>query len=227
MSEAEALTVGALELGESDSRFTVEDPAAGRVTLRLPIAGRHNVLNALAVYAAARRDGLSPAEIATAFAEFEGVRRRLDELGSAGGIAVVDDFAHHPTAVGMSLGGLRQHYPGRRVVALFEPRSLTAGRSFFFEPYLEAFRQADLVIFAPVFYRERLGEEDSLDVEGLRRGLAKSGVASFAEESNDAVLERCLAEARPGDVVVTMSSGSFEGMPHRVLAALRATAAHG
>ena len=226
----------ALTLGESSSTFEIADAAlvpgssvpgsSGHVRLELPIPGRHNVLNALAVYAAARRDGLTPAQIAAAFAAFAGVRRRLDELGTAGGITVIDDFAHHPTAVAMSLGGLRQRYPGRRLVALFEPRSLTAGRSFFFEPYLEAFRQADLVLFAPIFYRERLGEKDSLDIEGLRQGLAASGITSFAEASNDAVLSRCLAETRPGDVVVTMSSGSFDGMPHRVLAALRQAAAH-
>jgi UDP-N-acetylmuramate: L-alanyl-gamma-D-glutamyl-meso-diaminopimelate ligase len=219
--EENAIRPVGLELGESGSRFAVADEEAGLVRLELPIPGRHNVLNALAVYAAARRDGLAPAEIAAAFAEFAGVRRRLDLLGESGGIAVVDDFAHHPTAVGMSLGGLRQRHPGSRIVALFEPRSLTAGRSFFFEPYLEAFRQADLVIFAPVFYRERLGEEQALDVGGLRRGLEEGGVACFAEASNEAVLARALAEARPGDVVVTMSSGSFDGMPHRVLAALR------
>lgn len=212
-----------LELGEGSSRFTIEDPEAGPVELALPIPGRHNVLNALAVYVAARRDGLSPAQVAAAFAEFAGVRRRLDELGTARGVTVIDDFAHHPTAVAMSLGGLRQRYPGRRLVALFEPRSLTAGRSFFFQPYLEAFGQADRVFFAPVFYRERLGEEQALDVDGLRQGLAAAGVTAYAEESNDALLAHCLEELQPGDVVVTMSSGSFEGMPHRILAALEGT----
>lgn len=223
--EENALRPLELELGETSSTFMVLDGAGETARLALPIPGRHNVLNALAVYAAARRDGLAPAEIATALAEFEGVKRRLDELGTARGVTVVDDFAHHPTAVAMSLGGLSQRYPGRRLVVLFEPRSLTAGRSFFFEPYLEALALAGHVIFAPVFYRERLGEEDSLDVEGLRRRLAELGVTSHAEASNDGVLGRCLAEARPGDVVVTMSSGSFEGMPHRVLAALRKAAA--
>ncbi len=211
-----------LELGEGTSTFLVEDEEAGKVELKLLTPGRHNILNALAVYVAARRDGLAAGDVAAALAEFAGVRRRLDELGQARGITVVDDFAHHPTAVDMSLGGLRQHYQGRRIIALFEPRSLTAGRSFFFASYLEAFRQADLVIFAPLFYRERLGDEDRLDIEGLRRGLAESQIPSFAETSNEAVLERCLAEARPGDVVVTMSSGSFDGMPHRILARLRA-----
>lgn len=215
------ITPAELELGEAHSSFVVDDPEHGPCRLTMPIAGRHNVLNALAVYVAARHDGLTPTEIATAFAEFAGVRRRLDELGSSGGITVVDDFAHHPTAVAMSLGGLRQRHPGGRLLTLFEPRSLTAGRSFFFAPYLDAFRLADVVIFAPIFYRERLGDDERLDIEGLRRGLAESGIASFAEESNDAVLARVLAEARPGDVIVTMSSGSFDGMPHRVLAALR------
>ena len=193
---------------------------------RVPLAGRHNAQNAIAAIAVAAHHGASACGLADALASFKGVRRRMEIFHEAEGITFIDDFAHHPTAVAMSLGGLRQRYPGRRLVALFEPRSLTAGRSFFFEPYLEAFRQADLVLFAPIFYRERLGEKDSLDIEGLRQGLAASGITSFAEASNDAVLSRCLAETRPGDVVVTMSSGSFDGMPHRVLAALRQAAAH-
>jgi UDP-N-acetylmuramate: L-alanyl-gamma-D-glutamyl-meso-diaminopimelate ligase len=141
---------------------------------------------------------------------------------AACGVTVVDDFAHHPTAVGKTIEALRQRYPGRRLVVLFEPRSLTAGRSFFFAPYLEAFALADRVHFAPVFHAQRLADEDRLDLAGLAAGLAKRGVAATPGETIDAVAAAALSEAEPGDVLVTMSSGAFGGLPARLLAGLAA-----
>jgi UDP-N-acetylmuramate: L-alanyl-gamma-D-glutamyl-meso-diaminopimelate ligase len=211
-----------LELLPEGSRFRVTAPGLAPTQVELAIPGEHNVLNALAVFVAVAADHVDPAVIAQALARFAGVRRRLDELGTARDITVVDDFAHHPTAVDKSLGGLRQRFPGRRLIALFEPRSLTAGRAFFFEPYLEAFAGADVVIFAPIFHSGRLKEEEKLDIAALVSGLEARGRVAFAATTHQEILERTLEVARPGDVVVTMSSGSFEGLPHRVLEALRA-----
>ena len=132
--------------------------------------------------------------------------------------SVVDDFAHHPTAVEKTLAALARRYPGRRRIALYEPRSLTAGRRMFQEAYLEAFRLADRVLFAPVFHRGRLEAEEVLDLPAL---AAELGHGSCCCASNDEVLARAVADSAPGDVIVTMSSGSFDGMPRRVLAALR------
>ena len=112
--------------------FTLVDRSGESTTaidLTLPMWGDYNVGNALAVWTVARRDGLAADAIRGALASFQGVKRRQEEVGGGGGVLVVDDFAHHPTAVGKTLDGLRQHYPGRRLVAPFEPRSLTAGRS--------------------------------------------------------------------------------------------------
>ncbi len=190
------------------------------VEVHLRVPGEHNVLNSLAVWAAARADGLPGAAVAAALGEFRGVKRRLEEIGEAKGVVIVDDFAHHPTAVDKSLGGLRQRHPDRRLLALFEPRSLTAGRSFHFEAYLEALSRADAVFFAPLFHHGRLGEEERLDFGELSRQLAARGVEARTCESVDQVLERALAWLAPGDVAVTMSSGSFEGMPRRLLEAL-------
>ncbi|HSL85178.1 MAG TPA: Mur ligase family protein, partial [Thermoanaerobaculia bacterium] len=148
---------GEVELGPEGSRLVVRDRvgvATGepeRSELRLGVPGRHNVSNALAVWTAARHRGLPAQAVAGALAHFGGVARRLEELGTAAGVTVVDDFAHHPTAVGESLAALRRRYPGRRLVALFEPRSLTAGRSFLQDAYNKAFQQADQVLFAPQF----------------------------------------------------------------------------
>ena len=125
----------------------------------------------MAVWAVARQDGLAPEAVRQALAGFRGVKRRLEVLGEPSGILVVDDFAHHPTAVGKSLGGLRSRYPDRRLIALFEPRSLTAGRSFFLDDYVAAFGDADVVLLAPIFHAGRLDEADRLDLAELRRRL--------------------------------------------------------
>jgi UDP-N-acetylmuramate: L-alanyl-gamma-D-glutamyl-meso-diaminopimelate ligase len=213
--------LGPIEELPEASRFRVHDAEAGEVEITLPLAGGHNVANALAVWAAARRDGLPAADVAAAFARFHGVERRLDELGTARGVTVVDDFAHHPTAVEKTLIALRQRYPGHRLVALFEPRSLTAGRGFFFEPYRQAFAGADRVLFAPTFHNGRLAPEERLDFGALAATLRADGVAADLCADNAELIRHALAEARDGSVLVTMSSGSFDGTPHRLLAALR------
>ncbi len=213
--------LGEIEALAEASRFRVHDEEAGEVEITLPLAGGHNVSNALAVWAAARRDGIPAAEVAAAFARFHGVRRRLDELGTARGVTVVDDFAHHPTAVEKTLEALRQRYPGRRLVTLFEPRSLTAGRHFFFEPYRQAFAGADRVLFAPIFHNGRLAAEERLDFGALASALTAGGVPAEVCPDNAGLLRQALEEARDGSVLVTMSSGSFEGMPYRLMEALR------
>ena len=214
--------LGPIDARADGSRFTVADPEHGEVELHLAVPGEHNVENALAVWAAARHDGLPTAEVAAALGAFRGVKRRLEELGTTRGVTVVDDFAHHPTAIGKSLGGLRQRHPDRRVLALFEPRSLTAGRTFLHQAYAEAFVTADAAFFAPIFHHDRLAPEDRLDLERLTAELRAAGTESLAVASVDELLERGLAWLAAGDVVVTMSSGSFEGLPHRLLAALAA-----
>ncbi len=219
---------GDVSHGASGSRFTLADPEAGvapearkrnEVEIALPIPGEHNVQNVLAVWAAARHDGLPAATVARALAGFHGTRRRLEELGTRHGVTVIDDFAHHPTAVGKSLEALRRAHPGRRIVALFEPRSLTAGRSMFFDAYLRAFAHADVLLLAPIFHHQRLGDQ-RLDVEALLRELNAAGVDARDSTSLDELFAAALAEAREGDVIVTMSSGSFESLPYRLLEAL-------
>ncbi len=212
--------LGPIEARPEGSRFRLRDREAGEVEIELALAGEHNVVNALAVWAAARRDGLPAAAVAGALARFRGVKRRLEELPAGRGVTVVDDFAHHPTAVEKTLGALRQRYPGRRLVVLFEPRSLTAGRRMFDAAYHGAFRHADRVLFAPIFHAGRLGDEEKLDLAGLAADLTAAGVPADQLADTGEVFARALAEARPGDVLVTMSSGSFDGMPQRLAAAL-------
>lgn len=212
---------GRVETGPEGTRFHLRDPEAGEVEISLRLAGHHNLWNALGVWAAARADGLPAAKVAAALGRFRGVARRLQELGTVGGVTLVDDFAHHPTAVGKSLEALRQRHPGRRLTALFEPRSLTAGRSMFRDAYAEAFRSADRVGFAPIFHAGRLSDDDRLDLAGLSRELSDAGTEARVFDTGEGLLAWAVDTAREGDVIVTMSSGSFDGMPARVLEGLR------
>jgi UDP-N-acetylmuramate: L-alanyl-gamma-D-glutamyl-meso-diaminopimelate ligase len=212
--------VGAVELDGSGTRLTIHDSESGAVDLDLRLAGEHNASNALAVWAVARADGLPAEAVAGALAEFNGVRRRMDELGTRGGITVVDDFAHHPTAVASTIAALRGRYPGRRLVLLFEPRSLTAGRSFLYNAYRRALIGADLCLFAPIFHHDRLEPDERLDLERLTEDLGTRGVAAEAYPDLDRLFGATLDALHEGDVVVTMSSGDFGGMPHRILASL-------
>jgi UDP-N-acetylmuramate: L-alanyl-gamma-D-glutamyl-meso-diaminopimelate ligase len=218
---------GAVVEDEHGSRARVPDPLGGEVELVVPLAGRHNLANALAVWTMARLDALPAAAVLQAIASFEGVRRRLEEVGCAGDVVVVDDFAHHPTAVATTLDGIRRRYRGRRLVVLFEPRSLTAGRSFFFASYVAAFARADRVVFAPIFHAGRLAAEDRLDLERLTAELAARGVPATAAATDESLFSTALAEARAGDVVVCMSSGSFAGIPARLAAAIAARSVAG
>jgi len=211
---------GGVEQGPSGCRFAVDDPEGGRIEVLLPLAGEHNVANALAAWAAARADGIPGAEIAGALARFRGVRRRLEEVGSAGGVVIVDDFAHHPTAVGVTLEAVRGRYPGRRLVAVFEPRTMSAGRRIFYSAYLAAFRGADRVLIAPVFHAGRLAAGEAIDRDALCAELTAAGTPAEAATSLDDLFERALGVLEPGDLVLTMSSGAFGDMPRRLLAAL-------
>lgn len=213
--------LGPVATGPDGSRFTLRDEEAGEVEIHLPMTGLHNVCNLLAVWAVARRDGLDPLAVADAFSRFRGIKRRLEEVGTAAGVTVIDDFAHHPTAVGKTIAALRERFPERRLVVAFEPRSLTAGRSFFYEAYLRAFAEADRIFLAPIFHAQRLTAEERLDEEGLAAELTERGIATTRAESNDDLFEQALSEARPGDVLVTMSSGKFDDLPRRLLAGLK------
>jgi UDP-N-acetylmuramate: L-alanyl-gamma-D-glutamyl-meso-diaminopimelate ligase len=185
----------------------------------MPLLGAHNVRNALAALAVGAFCGLDASELAAGLGLFRGVKRRLEVRGSAGGVTVYDDFAHHPTAVAETLGALRLARPGARIWALFEPRSATSCRRIFQADFARAFDAADEVVISGVF-RSTLPEEERLSVEQLVGDLRAAGrrarhVASVAD-----IVQLVAAEARPGDLVVAMSNGAFDNVHTRLLAAL-------
>ncbi|MEE2776229.1 MAG: Mur ligase family protein [Acidobacteriota bacterium] len=215
--DADLRPAGPIEVGPTGTRFQIADPQAGEVEVELGVFGLHNVRNALAVWAVARADGLAADAVAAALASFRGVRRRLETVGVAGGVTVIDDCAHHPTEIAATLEALRQRFGERRIVAVFEPRSLTSARSFFYQPYLDAFSAADRVCLAPIFHFDRTRDAERIDFGALTTELAARGVPTRQFESLEALEAAVVVEAQPEDVVVTMSSGSFGGLPTRLL----------
>ena len=198
--------------------FTLLEGGLATARLSSPLSGLHNVRNALGAIALVRGLGLSTGEIARALPRFTGVRRRMDIRGEKNGVLVVDDFAHHPTAVRGTIQAARARFPGRRLWALFEPRSNTAGRKIFEEDYADAFAGADALVVAPVFHSGRIAPENRIDRAALVRGFGdaarKPAFAPDAIADIPAILRR---EARPGDVLLLMSSGAFGGLPETLL----------
>jgi UDP-N-acetylmuramate: L-alanyl-gamma-D-glutamyl-meso-diaminopimelate ligase len=183
--------------------------------------GLHNAQNAAVAVAAAAIAGVEPAAAAAAMASFPGVARRMEVVGEASGIVVVDDFAHHPTALAATITAARQNWPGRRLVIAFEPRSLTAARRSFHAAYLAALSGADLVLVAPPYHADRLQPDEVLDRAALAEDLAARGVASLMPARGDDPVVALLSAVTRGDVVVGCSSGDFGGLHRRLVDALQ------
>ena len=203
-------------------RFSVRHAAEYYGAFELPLLGEHNVRNALAAIAVGHAVGLDATTIARGLKSFEGVKRRLEMVGEAGGVTVYDDFAHHPTAVAETLRAVRQAYPGRRVWAVFEPRSASSCRRVFQRDFAEAFSgaSADETVIASVF-RSTVPEAERLSVDGLVDDIARAGRKARHVSGTDRIVETIVAERRPGDVVVIMSNGGFDGIHQRLIARLR------
>jgi UDP-N-acetylmuramate: L-alanyl-gamma-D-glutamyl-meso-diaminopimelate ligase len=161
------------------------------------------------------------AQIAAGLAAFRGVKRRQEVRGEAGGVTVIDDFAHHPTAVERTLAGLRGSYPGARLLVAFEPRANPSRRSLPPAEYARSFHDASRVWLLRPAPTDRVPEAERLDVDRLAREVAAEGVPAEACATVDAIVEGVRAAARPGDVVVAMSNGAFGGIWPRLLDALR------
>jgi UDP-N-acetylmuramate: L-alanyl-gamma-D-glutamyl-meso-diaminopimelate ligase len=190
-------------------------------TLHIPLFGAHNVRNALAAIAVAHAVEMPAAKIAEGLLRFQGVKRRLEIFGEAGGVTVYDDFAHHPTAIAETLAGLRAANPGRRIWAIFEPRSASSSRRVFQQDFARAFGPADEVIIAPVF-RTNLPESERLSAHELVSDLSSAGQRARAAASIDDIVSTIVAERRQGDLIVFMSNGGFGGIHQKTLQALGA-----
>jgi UDP-N-acetylmuramate: L-alanyl-gamma-D-glutamyl-meso-diaminopimelate ligase len=211
-----------LTLGAEGARFTLVQGGRPLVPVHLPVGGAHNVENALGVAAAASALGLSPGEIAAGLAAFHGVKRRQEVRGSAGGVTVVDDFAHHPRAVQKTLEAVRGTFPGARLLACFEPRSNTSRRNLHQADYAAPATwsgAAGVFLLTPA-PTDRVPEAERLDVAAVCRQLTEAGTPAEAFGTVDQLVSAVAAAVRPRDVVVAMSNGAFGGVWTKLLHAL-------
>jgi UDP-N-acetylmuramate: L-alanyl-gamma-D-glutamyl-meso-diaminopimelate ligase len=211
-----------VDMGPRGSAFTVvrRGEVLGRVTL--PMHGLHNVENALGAVATCLHLGLSMDELATGLASFGGVRRRQELVTDAGSVVLVDDFAHHPTAVRETIAAIRARYPGRRLWALFEPRSNTASRAIHQHEYETAFAGAAEVLLAAPKKIASLAADEVLDTAALARGIEGHGSRARSFADAPALAATVLSEARSGDVLLVMSNGAFGGLVGQLKAGLEA-----
>jgi UDP-N-acetylmuramate: L-alanyl-gamma-D-glutamyl-meso-diaminopimelate ligase len=203
--------------GSEGTTFTLlrNGSALGRVFI--PLFGNHNIMNSLAAAAAAIHAGVNFDAIVRGLASFRRPKRRMEVLGEFhGGITLMEDFAHHPTAIRVTLEAVAGMYPGRRIIACFEPRSNTTSRNIFQQELRECFDAAEVVVFGKVNRPERYGPEERLDTAALASHLAAKGKKAFAApDAGDypvGIVRFVESEVRPGDVVVLLSNGSFAGL---------------
>ncbi len=187
----------------------------------LPMTGRQNALNSAAVAALCLRLGLKAEEIAAAYKNFEGIKRRQEVVGVENGITVIDDFAHHPTAIDLTLAGVKEAWPNGRLWAVFEPRSATSRRNVFQDALPKSFGPADRVVIAAPFAPEKVPEEERLDPEALVNSIKSLGKEAWHIPDVQAIVDHLGRKCRPGDVVMIMSSGGFDGIHQRLLELLK------
>ena len=211
------LRASGLVLKEDSSEFEL-----GGTRFRIPMVGELNVRNALAVAAAARHCGIRDSVIQSAFDSFLSVKRRMEVRGEAGGVTVIDDFGHHPTAIRETVRALRVKFPGRRIWAVFEPRSNTTRRNVFQQELVDALERADVVVVAEVARLEQLPLGERLNPEKLMQDLRLTGKPAAYLPTVDSIVDHVGSGARSGDVVCVFSNGGFGDIHNRLLARLGA-----
>ncbi len=212
LGETNEIRATGIHLRAEASEFQV--PGA---RFEIPLVGELNVRNALAVVACARHCGLTDTQIQAAFARFQGVERRMTVRGESRGVTVVDDFGHHPTAIRETLRALRVRFPGRRLWAVFEPRSNTTRRNVFQTELVEALERADLIVVAEVARLEQLPPDERLNPEKLMQDLQLTGKPAAYLPTVEAIVEHVADAAKEGDVVCVFSNGGFGNIHRRLL----------
>ena len=194
------------------SRFQLGDEV-----YEIPLAGEFNVRNAAMAAAAARFYDVPKAKIDNALKSFAGIARRQEVRGEARGVKVIDDFGHHPTAIGQTLQALRQRYQGHRMWAIFEPRSNTTRRAIFQKELPEALKQADGVFIAQVARLDQIPETERLHPEEMVKEISENGRPAFYEKNADAIVDRIVPLLKEKDVVVVFSNGGFDNIHEKLL----------
>ena len=171
--------------------------------------------------AAARFYNVPKTKIDNALKSFQGIARRQEVRGEAGGVKVIDDFGHHPTAIAQTLQALRHRFPGHRLWAIFEPRSNTTRRAVFQNDLPEAFQQADGVFISQVARLDQIPEQERLHPEAVVEAISKDGRPAFYEKNADAIIDRIVPMLKAKDVVAVFSNGGFDNIHEKLLTKLR------
>ncbi len=208
-----------LSMGEK-SKFQVKHKQQVLGPFEMSVSGEYNLLNATAVIAMAFLMKEDMAVVAKALQSFEGVKRRQEVLGEPGGVLLIEDFAHHPTAVRETLKGILTKYKGRRVFAVFEPRSATSRRKVFQKDYVEAFHGAHETLIAQAFDQSKINEDERFSTDELVTDIKKKGRQAFSYPSSDAIVEHIKGHSSKGDLVLIMSNGGFDGIYGKLMKAL-------
>jgi UDP-N-acetylmuramate: L-alanyl-gamma-D-glutamyl-meso-diaminopimelate ligase len=209
-----------LSVGAEGMRFRVRVDGADFGEYRTPIVGDFNMRNCLAAVVVGETLGADRDAVRDALATFESVKRRMQVRGERRGVRVVDDFAHHPTAVRETLAALREKYPAGRLVAIYEPRSLTSRQRVFQSEYERAFDAADVTLVARLFEPERYAVAERLSTDELVAAINARGREAHSIPTADEIVEFVVPRLEPGDTVAVMSNGGFDGIHDKLLAAL-------
>ena len=222
LSESAKWQARDIEFAGDKTRFKVYCEGQPWGEFETHLFGDFNVLNCLAVIIAADAWAISKEKMQEAFDTFKSVKRRMEVRGVSRGVTIIDDFAHHPTAVDETLRALRQKYEGHRIIAVFEPRSRTSRLSVFEDRYKKAFEHADLVIIAGVYNTaDAATYGDVLNVEELVAGIDATGKEAHSMPDADAIVAHPTPDMRAGDVVAVMSNGGFGGIHEKLLESLK------
>ena len=200
----------------SKTFFDVQGPGKA-VSIETNLIGRHNLFNCVACMAAANRIGISDTSIYTALKTFSGIKRRQEIRGIKNGITVMDDFAHHPTAVRETIKAVKPFYKDGRVIAVFEPRTNTSMRNIFQDTYPDSFLDADMVCICEPGVKKNIPPEDKFSTRQLVADIERKGIDAYYFENCDAVIGFLVSKLRPGDLVLIMSNGGFDNIHIKLL----------
>jgi UDP-N-acetylmuramate: L-alanyl-gamma-D-glutamyl-meso-diaminopimelate ligase len=218
---------GDIEWRDSMTHFRVMHHGGESARIRMPLVGKHNVMNALACVALALGRGVERSAIESALMKFASVRRRMEIKGEVDGITVVEDFAHHPTAIRATIDAARSRWVGRRLWVAFEPRSNTMRRKIFADALADALALADASVLGVVNRAQLLSDDDRLDPKEVAAAIRERGTKAEAFSSAAEIADYLAENLKSGDVVLAMSNGSFDGLAGRVIEVLgKRTAAH-
>lgn len=213
-------TAGSIRSEGDGQRFTLLHRGKESGSYFLPMSGRHNLGNALSVCAVALGLGVTPDSLREGLLSFAGIRRRQEIRGEVNQVTVIDDFAHHPTAVRATIDAIRERWPERRLVAVFEPRSNSSRRKVFEEGYVAAFDRANAVFLSTPPFRHNDRAEDFMDIDRVTDALERRGIHTALGRDADELLPALLSWIEPGDVVLIMSNGGFGNIHARLLSDL-------